>query len=744
MSNQSFKRKFSNKIFNKIKTSMPPISQTERDAIEAGDTWLDGDIFKGNINWKEIFNNEKNKLSDKEVKFIEEKVIPLIKEIDDYKITEEQKITDDILEYLKKEKFLSMIIPESYGGLEFSALANSTIVGMIASVSCAVAVTVMVPNSLGPGELLMKYGTEEQKDKWLPRLSNGDEVPCFGLTSPKAGSDAGAIPDIGVVVEKEIDGKKVLGINLNFEKRYITLAPIATLLGLAFKLKDPDNLLGEDKEDYGITCALIPMDTQGVDNSYKHRPMDVAFWNGAPRGKDVFIPIDSIIGGRKNAGKGWRMLVECLSAGRGISLPALAAATSQTSYRMTSAYAQLREQFGLNINKFEGVQEALARIGGYTYIIEATRQMTAEGLDKGFHPSVITAITKYHTTELARETVKDGMDILAGKAIIQGPKNFMRNAYQGMPIAITVEGANILTRSLMIFGQGSIRCHPYLLEEMELLNSDNEEEAKEKFESVLFKHMKYTTKNSFNSFFKGLTLSKTGKTYSGLNKKLKSRAKKIEHMSKVLSSISDISLLTLGGSLKMKEYLSARLGDLLSYNYMALSVIRLAEKQNHLGAITHAEWALDYLLNKMSVSFKEFCDNFPSKSLGCFMKFYNYPLGIHYKVPSYKLSKDLVKLMTEDSDFRDTITSLCFTEGNNNPLNEVEVAYKKHYENIFIHNKVKEILSNDNHKYMKKMDKQEFYDHLLKNNMISKEDYDKLLIEEELRMNVINVDVFKV
>ena len=735
----SFKNKVSNYFFDYINKSMPPISETEQDAINAGDTWIEANLFQGNMDWDSLKEQGKNELSEEEKYFIDNQVVTLCNMINDYEINKAGDLPKEIWNYLKQERFFSMIIPKSYGGLEFSAYANSTIVAKIASVSCAVAVTVMVPNSLGPGELLMNYGTKEQQDKWLPRLANGTDIPCFALTSPSAGSDAGALSDKGVVVEREVNGENVLGIELNFSKRYITLAPVATLMGLAFKLYDPNKLLG-DKEEYGITCALIPTDHKGIDNSNKHLPMNLAFMNGPIFGENVFIPIDWIIGGREQAGKGWRMLVECLSAGRGISLPALSSAMTHSSYRTVAAYSYLRKQFGLSIGKFEGIEEGLARIAGFNYIVEATRKLTTYSLDIGHHPSVITAITKYHTTELARKCITDSMDIHAGKGIIQGKNNYLNNGYLGMPIAITVEGANILTRNLMIFGQGSLRCHPYLLKEMDALGIENKEEAKEKFEEVFWDHVSNTSKQCGKSFMHGLTLGLFEKSAS--RTKFKSYYKKLNRMSRALSVVSDFSLLILGGGLKRKEYLSARLGDVLSFLYMASAVLKYAEHNDTEADKIHAQWALEYLLSEMSTSMNEFFDNFPNQLIAYKMRLLTYPLGLNYKKPNHSLSQKMIEFMYDSSsEFINRLTDLSVITGEHNPVAKVEEAFRSVQSNVEIE---KKILHAQKEGLLEKTSI--LNDVLLEavnKNIISEEEKIKLESSEKLRWDIINVDHVK-
>jgi acyl-CoA dehydrogenase len=736
----SIKKSIENKLYNYIKKSMPPISQTEKEAIHAGDTWIEGDLFQGNMEWNTFLKDKGNTLTEEENNFINIKVKELIDMINDYEIDQDNDLPKEIWTYLKKEKFFSMIIPKSYGGLEFSAYANSTIVAKIASISCAVAVTVMVPNSLGPGELLMKYGTDEQKDNWLPKLSNGSEIPCFALTAPSAGSDAGAIPDKGIVMEKDINGEKILGIELNFNKRYITLAPVATLMGLAFKMYDPDNLLG-DKVELGITCALIPTDHEGIDNSNRHSAMNISFMNGPIFGENVFIPVEWIIGGKERAGQGWKMLVECLSAGRGISLPALSAATCQSSYRATSAYSYIRKQFGTSIGKFEGVEEALARIAGLNYIVESTRQLTTHSLDIGYHPSVVTAITKYHTTEMARQCINDAMDIHAGKGIIQGQNNYLRNAYLGMPIAITVEGANILTRNLMIFGQGSLRCHPFLLKEMESLELENDTESREQFSENLWKHMAYTGKHCIKSILHSFTFGML--EGSPNNTKLKKYYKKINKLSRTLAITSDFSLLFLGGDLKRKEYLSSRLGDMLSYLYMASAVLKNAENSRTEADYVHAEWALEYLLHKASVSYNEFINNFPSKIVSLKMKMITYPFGNRVDMPNHKLSQKMINYMFENKEnsFRNKMSELSMTNGENNPLNKLERAFVSVSNNVELEKKIikaqKEGLLSKGTLIIELLEEAE------NKSIITNEEKEKLKSSEKLRWEVINVDHYK-
>ena len=444
--------------FGVFKKVMPSMSSTEKEALEAGTTWWEGDLFSGKPDWNKLANYPKPSLSEKEQAFLDGPVEELCGMLDDWKFCQEYgDLPQEVLDFIHKHKFLGLIIPEEYGGLHFSAYAQTRILTKLSAVNGMAAFYIAVPNSLGPGELLMKYGTDEQRKHYLPRLADGRDLPCFGLTSPRAGSDAGAIPDTGIVCKGEFEGKKVLGIKLNFDKRYITLAPVATVIGLAFRLFDPDHLIGEE-DDYGITCALIPRHLDGVEIGRRHFPVGTPFHNGPIQGTDVFIPMSYIIGGQDMVGQGWRMLVECLSVGRCITLPSISNSIGKNVVATTGAYTAIRRQFNSAISNFEGIQEALGRIAGYSYIIESAVSVTATSIDAGEKPSVPSAILKYHCTEMARTILNDGMDINAGKAVIQGPKNYIANLYQSFPVAITVEGANILTRSLIVFGQGAVRC----------------------------------------------------------------------------------------------------------------------------------------------------------------------------------------------------------------------------------------------------------------------------------------------
>lgn len=658
-------------IFGVFKKVLPEMSSTEREALEAGDVWWEAEMFRGRPDWNKLLDFQYTPLTPEEQSFLDNECEALCALCDDWKIEYELKdLPPEVWAYIREKKFLAMLIKKEYGGLGFSANAQSAVVTKLATKSIAMAVTVMVPNSLGPGELLMHYGTDAQKQQWLPGLVSGKELPCFGLTGPEVGSDATAMPDLGVVGYGQHEGKKTLGIRLNFSKRYITLAPVATVVGLAFKLRDPDGLLGDkDKTEYGITCALIPAQHPGVEIGRRHYP-GAAFHNGTIHGRDVFIPVDWIIGGPAMAGKGWRMLVECLSAGRGISLPALGTAAGQVAYRMTGVYARMRRQFKVSIGKFEGVQEATGRIAGYAYTLEAMRVMTASAVDH-CAPSVVTAIAKYHMTELMRKIVIDGMDVMAGKAIQQGPRNFMATAYKSAPVAITVEGANILTRNLMIFGQGAIRCHEYVFPEMEAARDDD----LKKFDQLLFGHIGF----SINRAVRALTLGLSGARLarSPVVGELAPYFRDMERFSAALAFCSDLTMGVLGGKLKFMERLSARLGDVLSQLYIASCVAKFyLEGSKSESELAHARWALDHALSETARAFDEFIRNFPIAWARGLMRLVVFPLGNRFRPVSDALNAQVADLLLESSDTRERLSWLVYKSGGvHEPIGRMEHAW---------------------------------------------------------------------
>ncbi|WP_372377208.1 acyl-CoA dehydrogenase FadE [Vibrio natriegens] len=657
-------------VFKKV---LPAMSQTEKEALDAGTVWWEAELFKGKPEWKKLHAIQTPKLSAEEQAFLDGPVNEVCAMVNDFQVTHElADLPPEVWQYLKDHKFFAMIIKKKYGGLEFSAYAQSLVLQKLTGVSGVLSSTVGVPNSLGPGELLQHYGTEDQKDYYLPRLAEGKEIPCFALTSPEAGSDAGSIPDYGVVCKGQWEGKEVLGMRLTWNKRYITLAPVATVLGLAFKLRDPQGLLS-DKEDLGITCALIPTNVKGVEIGNRHFPLNVPFQNGPTRGKDIFVPIDFIIGGEKMAGQGWRMLVECLSVGRGITLPSNSTGGIKTAALATGAYSRIRRQFKQPIGHMEGIEEPLARIGGNAYVMDAASNLTVAGIDLGEKPSVISAIVKYHCTHRGQQSIIDAMDIVGGKGICIGPSNFLARGYQGSPIAVTVEGANILTRSMIIFGQGAIRCHPYVLEEMNAAYSDASD-AVEKFDKALAGHVSFTMSNLVRSIWFGLsdgfgssapTKDATKRYYQQLNR-----------YSANLALLSDISMAVLGGSLKRKERLSARLGDILSQLYLSSAALKRFEQDGRpVEDLPLVHWALQDSLKQAETAVDEFLANFPNKAIARTLRVLIMPFGRVRKAPSDKLDSKVARILQTPSATRSRIGRgqyLAPTE--HNPAGKIELA----------------------------------------------------------------------
>jgi acyl-CoA dehydrogenase len=636
-------------LYRKI---MPGMSDTEREALEAGTVWWEAEIFSGRPDWHHLLGFPAPSLSAEEQAYLDGPTETLCSMVNDWEITEElHNLTPETWDYLKHQGFFGMIIPKHYGGLEFSANAHSAIVMKVASRSISAGVTVMVPNSLGPAKLLLSYGTEAQKDHYLPRLARGEDIPCFALTGPDAGSDAASMPDTGVVCRQRFEGKDdVLGIRLNWEKRYITLGPVATLLGLAFQLSDPDHLIG-DEEEIGITLALIPTETPGVDIGNRHYPMSQAFMNGPNRGKDVFIPMDWVIGGQAYVGQGWRMLMNCLSDGRAISLPALSTAAGKFVSRSVGAYAAVRKQFKVPIGKFEGVSEVLARIGGLTYMMNAARGFTTSALDNGEEPSVASAIIKYHLTERMRIVMNDGMDILGGAGISMGPKNFIARSYQALPIAITVEGANILTRNLIIFGQGAIRCHPFLFSEMEA-TANNDVAA---LDNALLGHGAHAMSNFSRSLFHTLTQGKLlGSPQHGVPARY---YRQFARMSLAFAVTTEMTLMTLGGGLKRKESISGRLGDVLSYLYLGSAVLKHHyDKGSPEDELPLLEWACQDLLYKIQTRLHEVLNNLPSRLAAGVARIVTFPLGKPYKRPDDRLGHQVADILLKPGALRDRLT----------------------------------------------------------------------------------------
>jgi len=638
-------------IFKKI---MPQMSETEQQAIDAGTTWFDAELFRGNPNWTRLHNFPPPRLSAQEKAFLDGPVETLCAMVDDWQTTHElADLSPQVWKFLKDNKFFAMIIKKQYGGLEFSAFAQSRVLQKLTGVSSVLASTVGVPNSLGPGELLQEYGTKEQRDYYLPRLATGEEIPCFALTSPEAGSDAGAIPDTGVICRQPFNDEEVLGIKLNWDKRYITLAPIATVLGLAFKLEDPDNLIGDIKE-LGITCALIPTNLDGISIGRRHFPLNVPFQNGPTQGKDVFVPLDYIIGGKAMAGQGWRMLVECLSVGRAITLPSNSAGGIKATALATGAYSRIRRQFKLPIGKMEGIEEALARIGGNAYLMDAVTTMSTGAIDLGEKPSVISAIAKYHLTEKMRSSIIDAMDIHGGKGICMGPSNYLARGYQGAPIAITVEGANILTRSLIIYGQGAIRCHPYVLAELQAANEKDDSKALNDFDHALFGHIGFSISNISRSLWCSFTGAHF--LFAPFSDKTKRYYQLLSRFSANLAMLSDIAMLALGADLKRRERISARLGDVLSHLYLASACLkRFNDEGRQTDDLPLLQWAVEDSLFNIQQAIDALLSNFPNKWLARLLRGIIFPFGTWLTKPSDNLDHQVAKLLQTPSEARDRL-----------------------------------------------------------------------------------------
>jgi|HubBroStandDraft_1064217.scaffolds.fasta_scaffold09933_3 acyl-CoA dehydrogenase len=653
---------------------LPSMSQTEKEALEAGTVWWDGELFTGAPNWAKLLSARAPQLNAEEQAFLDGPCEELCGMLDDWNITHERgDLPPAVWDYLKSRGFFAMIIPKKYGGLEFSAYAHSCVLAKISSRSATASSTVAVPNSLGPAELLNHYGTEEQKNYYLPRLARGEEVPCFALTGPRAGSDAGSIPDTGIVCRGMWQGREITGLKLNFNKRYITLAPVATVIGLAFRMFDPDRLLG-DKADIGITCALIPRSTPGVSIGRRHFPLNVPFQNGPVHGKDVFVPLDFIIGGAAMAGSGWRMLVEQLSVGRCISLPSNTTGGSKAAVWATGAYARIRTQFNTPVARFEGVETVIARMVGLTYTMDAARSVTAGAIDGGEKPSVPAAMLKYHVTEMGRQVANDAMDVHGGKGICLGPKNYLGRGYQIVPVAITVEGANLLTRNLIIFGQGAIRCHPFVLREMNAARNPDRAAGVDEFDRALFGHIGFTISNAVRSFIMALTHARfTRAPVQGAT------ARYYQHIVRFSASFAfavDVSMLTLGGYLKKKEGLSARLGDVLSCLYLASMVLKHHENQGRRAEdLPIVEWACRNLLYHAQEQLHGLLRNFPNRLLAGVMRVLIFPRGRSYSAPGDRLGRTVAALVTSPTEVRDRLCQLVYrTVGPGNPLGLLQEA----------------------------------------------------------------------
>jgi acyl-CoA dehydrogenase len=653
---------------------LPSMSATEREALDAGTVWWDGELFSGGPDWQKLMSAKVPTLSEAEQAFLDGPCEDLCAMLDDWDITHRRAdLSPEVWNFIKSQGFFGMIVPQRYGGLEFSAYAHSCVLIKIASRSGTASSTIAVPNSLGPAELLLHYGTEAQKNHFLPRLARGEDVPCFALTGPRAGSDAASIPDTGVICRGPWQGSEIVGIKLNFSKRYITLAPVATVVGLAFRLFDPDHLMGE-KTDLGITCALIPRDTPGLDIGRRHFPLNVPFQNGPILGIDVFVPIDAIIGGFSMAGQGWRMLVEQLSVGRCISLPSSATGGAQAAVYASAAYARIRRQFNMPIGRFEGVEQVLARMAARTYIIDAARSVTAGAIDGGEKPSVPSAMLKYHATEFGRMIANDAMDVHGGKGICLGPKNYLGRGYQIVPVGITVEGANILTRSLIIFGQGAVRCHPFVLREMNAARNPDRKAGIAEFDRALMGHIGFAISNAARSLVMAFTLARFTQV-----PRVGPTTRYFQHVNRYSASFAlatDIAMLALGGYLKKKETLSARLGDVLSAMYLASMVLKHHENQGREAAdLPLVEWACRSLLYQAQEQLHLFLRNFPNRPLAALMRLLIFPRGLTYFPPSDRLGRDIADLIMNPTAARERLTQHIYkTQGTHNPLGLLQEA----------------------------------------------------------------------
>lgn len=725
-------------ILTMYRKMMPTMSNTEREALTAGSVGWEGDIFRGNPNWEKLLTFPRPTLSAEELDFINGPVEKLCSMINDWDITHNRgDMPPEMWEFLKEHGFFGLIIPKQYGGKEFSAFAHSQILTKVYGCSATVATTIAVPNSLGPAELLLHYGTEEQKNYYLPRLATGEEIPCFALTGPNAGSDAGAMTDEGFVCWGEFNGEKTLGIRLNWNKRYITLAPVATVIGLAFKLYDPDQLIGKT-ENLGITCVLIKRNTPGITIGRRHLPANTVFQNGPTQGKDVFIPIDWIIGGPKMAGHGWRMLMECLAAGRAISLPSSAIGGAKITTYASGAYAHVRRQFNVPIGRFEGIEDVLARMACQTYLIDATRTFTAGMIDLGEKPAVASAITKYHVTEIGRTIVTDGMDLHGGKAVCLGPSNYMVKFFQSTPIAITVEGANILTRNLIIFGQGAMRCHPYVFAEFEAAQNKDEKQSLVLFDKALMGHMSFAFSNVVRSFILGMTGSRIVKAPEGSTRRY---YQYLTRFSSAFALLTDSAFLVFGGTLKRKESISARLGDILSYLYMLSAVLKQYQDQgSNSEDLPIIHWTFQNMLYETQQKFHEVLRNFPNRWVRYVLQFLIFPLGKRFSKPNDSLTHKVAQLVLSPTATRDRLTHIAYitpTPSNwmgilNNALikviaaEPVEKIVKAAEHNNLVAGETIVDLAND--AYKKKI--------------ISKEQLQIVLDAEDARQEVIAVDDF--
>ena len=714
---------------------MPRISETERAALEAGTVWWDGDLFSGNPDWHKLLDFQVQGLSAKERTFLDGPVEQLCESIKEWEVIQAGDLPVEAWDFIKGRGFFGLIIPEEYGGLGFSAAAHSAVIVKLASRSVTTAVTVMVPNSLGPAELLLHYGTEAQKRYYLPRLAKGEEVPCFALTGPEAGSDAAATQSVGIVSRGTFEGEEVLGMRLDWRKRYITLGPIATVIGLAFRLRDPDGLLG-DREDLGITCALIPADLPGIEIGARHDPMGVPFHNGPTTGSDVFVPLDFIVGGRKNAGEGWRMLMESLAAGRSISLPALAVGSAQMATRTVGAYATVREQFDTPIGRFEGIEEPLTRIGGLTYLMNAARILIAGGVDAGEKPAVLSAVVKAYLTEGMRQVVTDAMDIRAGAAICRGPRNILANAYQAIPIGITVEGANILTRSMIIYGQGAIRCHPFAQEEIRAVA----ERDLTRFDRAFWSHVGYVATNAVRAFFLGISGGRI--TRSPVRGDVGHFFGQLTHMSAAFALISDAAMATLGGQLKRREKISGRLADALAWMYLGSAALkRYVDEGRPACDLPFVQWSCVYSLQQIQTALVGVLENLPNRPAAWALRALVFPLGARHRAPSDKLGATVARALLEDRQACLSFTGDIYTPRGDEPgLGRLEEALERAVEALAVESKIRDAVRAG---LLDKAPGDLMLERAFELKRITKSELQQVLDADEIRDEVIQVDSFE-
>ncbi len=718
---------------------LPTLSDTEQTALEAGTVGWEGELFAGNPNWDALLEQQWPDLTEEEQAFVDGPTNELCEMLDTWQIYHElADLPPEVWDFMKKNRFFGMIIPKEYGGLGFSALAHRAVLQKIASVCAVAGSTVAVPNSLGPAELLVHYGTDEQKNYYLPRLAVGEEIPCFALTNPVAGSDATSIPDYGIICKDKYKGKQVLGMRLNFDKRYITLSSVSTLVGLAFKLHDPDGLVS-DKKDLGISVALIPGDTPGLETGPRHMPLNVPFQNGVVRGKDVFVPLDALVGGIDMAGNGWRMIIELLTVGRAITLPSCSSGGAKMAALTTGAYSRIRKLFGLPIGRFEGIEEAMSRIAGNTYATSALSRMTASAVDLGQKPAVPSAIAKYHATEMGRRIVNDAMDVHGGKGVVLGPRNYLGRGYQGMPIWITVEGANILTRSLMIFGQGAIRCHPYVLPEMEAARVEDPIERLEQFDDLLFKHIGYSIGNAVRSMVLGLSFARFAAVPT--DRKTARYYRKLTRYSAALAFASDIAMLTLGGKLKYKEHISARLGDVLSQLYICSAMLKRFETQGRPAADQPIlAWAFHDAIYKIQIALGNVVDNFPSRAIRIVLGTFIFPLGRHEHQPGDRLGHKVSQLLMSPSETRNRLTNGAFISADaGNPVSLLEIALPR----VIATEPLERRLSKaSNAGELDALNPQEQLDKAVEQSIITAEEAEELKAVRAMITEIITVDEF--